>query len=180
MSVKPWNQAAAAEALEARTAADLLNIELPAPQECFREIRLYLQRTTDTGRIKNGVHVLSSRTLENRDTQINAGPTIFREPCRNCIQFLSGAQLTFGITLRFRDRKTTMLSCRFYLHLLPRSGLRFVRIDLNPPKVKYDSLHVPRSHMHPGFEGVHIPFPVMRPLEILDRLIHVIEPHFAR
>jgi len=179
LSVRPWNPAGAARALEVRTAADLGNIELPAPHECLREIRLYLQRMTDTGRTKNGVHQLSSRTLENGDSQINAGPTIFREPCSNCIQFLSGSQLSFGITLRFDCAKTTLLAYRFYLCLLPRSGLRFVRIDLNAPNPNYDPLHVPRSHMHPGFEGVHIPFPVMRPMEILDRMVHVIEPHFA-
>ena len=179
LSVKFWNRAEAANALEARTEADLCSIDLPVPPECFREIRLYLQRITDTGRTKNGVHVISFRTLENGDTQIDAGPTIFHEPCSNCIQFRSGAQLSFGITLRFDGVKTSLLSYRFYLHMLPQSGLKFIRIDLNPPKARYDPLHLPRSHMHPGFEGVHIPFPVMRPLEILDRLVHVIEPRFA-
>ncbi len=152
LSVKPWSQVTAAKALESKDrGTDLGNIELPAPYECFREIRFYLQRVTDTGRTKNGAHMLSSRTLENGDTQINAGPTIFREPCSNCILFRSGAQLTFGITLRFDGEKTNLLAYRFYLHMLPQSGLRFIRIDLNPPKTVYDPLHFPRSHMHPGF-----------------------------
>lgn len=179
MSARRWNRAEAAKALETRTAADLSNIELPIPHECFREIRIYLQRLTDTGRTKNGVHLLSRRVLENGDTLINAGPTIFREPGDGCVQFHSGAELSFGITLRFDGAKTTLLSYRFYLNLLPASGLRFVRIDLNPSNEDYDPLHVPRSHMHPGFEGIHIPFPVMQPLEILDRIVHVIEPHFT-
>jgi len=179
LSSRGWNRAGAARALEARTAADLVHMDVSAPHECFREIRFYLQRATDTGRTRNGVHVLSRRELENGDTQINAGPTIFREPCETCIQFPSGAQLSFGITLRFDGSQTTLLAYRFYLHLLPASGLRFIRIDLNSPKEDYDPLHLPRSHMHPGFEGIHIPFPAMRPLEILDRMIHVIEPHFT-
>jgi hypothetical protein len=33
--------------------------------------------------------------------------------------------------------------------------------------------------MHPGFEGIHMPFPVMTPIEVLDRIVHVIEPHFT-
>jgi hypothetical protein len=124
------------------------------------------------------VRALSART-EKGDTQINAGPTIFREPCETCIQFRSGAQLSFGITLRSDGTRTTLLSYRFYLSLLPASGLRFVRIDLNAPKEDYDPLHMPRSHIHPGAEGIHIPFPAMRPLEVLDRIVHVIEPYFT-
>jgi hypothetical protein len=179
LSARGWNQAEAAEGLERRTAADLGSMDLPAPHECFRQIRLYLQRLTDVGGTKNGVQVLSRKELENGDAQIDAGPTIFREPCETCVQFHSGAQLSFGITLRFDGTKTTLLSYRFYLHLPAGSGLRFVRVDLNPPKQEYDSLHMPRSHIHPGFEGIHIPFPVMRPLEILDRIVHVIEPYFS-
>jgi hypothetical protein len=178
LSVRRWNQAAAAKNLEARTAYDIGNIDLPAPHECFSEIRIYLQRTTDKGRTRNGVHVLSRRE-ENGDTLINAGPTIFREPCSACIQFTSGAQLKFGIALRFDGTKTTLLEYNFHLRLPDSSGLRFVRIDLNAPTGDYDPLHVPRSHMHPGFENIHLPFPVMQPLEILDRIVHVIEPHFT-
>lgn len=178
LPVRPWNRVDAAKALEARTEAHLANIGLPPPHEYFREIRVYLQRATDIRRTINGVHPLSQRSLENGDTQINAGPTIFR-PCENCIQFRSGAQLSFGVTLRFDDAQTTLLSYRFHLSLLPASGLRFVRIDLNPPKDTYDPLHVPRCHIHPGFEDIHIPFPVMGPLEVLDRIVHVIEPHFT-
>jgi hypothetical protein len=176
---RPWNQVAVAKVLEARTEADLANLKLPPPREYFKDIRLYLQRLTDTGHTKNGVHVLSHRSIGGGDTQINAGPTIFRDPCETCIHFHSGAQLAFGITLRFSGTQTTLLAYRFYLSLLPASGLRFVRIDLNAPKETYDPLHVPRSHIHPGFEGIHIPFPVMGPIEVLDRIVHVIEPHFT-
>lgn len=179
MSGRPWDAAAAAKALDARMAADLDNMELPAPHECFREIRSYLQRQTDTGRTRNGARLLSQRALDNGDTQLDAGPTVFREPCDTCVQFWSGAQLSFGITLRTDGHKSKLLSYRFHLQLLPTSGLRFVRIDLNPPKKDNDPLRMPRSHLHPGFEGVHIPFPVMRPLEVLDRICLVIEPCFA-
>jgi hypothetical protein len=180
VSLPVRNHVEAAKAFEARTEEDLANIDLAPPHEYFRLIRVYLQRATDTGRTKNGAHLLSQRSLDNGDTQIDAGPTIFREPCENCIQFHSGAQLSFGITLGFDGARTSLLSFRFYLALLPSSGLRFVRIDLNGPKDIYDPLHMPRCHIHPGFEGIHIPFPVMTPLEVLDRLVHVVEPHFTR
>ena len=125
--------------------------------------------------------MLSRRKLSTGETQINAGPTIFREPCSRCVQFESGAQLSFGITFRENEvtGRTEILSYRFHLQLLPASGLRFVRVDLNPLGGANDPLHVPRSHVHPGFERVHIPFPAMRPLEVLDRIFHVIEPAFT-
>jgi hypothetical protein len=177
LSVRRWDRAAAAKDLEARTADDIAKIDLPAPHECFSEIRIYLQRATDNRQTRNGVHVLSQKR-EDGDTLINAGPTIFREPCPDCIQFASGAQLKFGITLRFDGVKTTLLAYSFHLQLLSSSGLRFVRIDLNRPSGNADP-HMPRSHVHPGFENIHLPFPVMQPLEILDRIVHVIEPHFT-
>lgn len=180
MSVRPWNSTEAAKVLEARTEADLVKISLPPPHEFFRDVRIYLQRVTDRGRTSNGVHALSQLSLSNGDSQINAGPTIFRDPCENCIRFQSGAQLAFGVTLRYDGARSILLAYRFYLSLLPASGLRFVRIDLNTPKETYDPLHMPRCHMHPGFEGIHIPFPVMGPIEVLDRVVHVIEPHFTR
>jgi hypothetical protein len=179
LPVRRWNCAQAATLLEARTEADLANIDLPHPHEYFGQLRIYLQRITDTGRTKNGARLLSRKSLENGDTQINAGPTIFREPCTSCIQFRSGAQLSFGITLRAGGARTSLLSYRFYLSLLHASGLGFVRIDLNAPTEGYDPLQMPRSHVHPGFEGIHIPFPVMGPLEVLDRIVHVIEPYFT-
>jgi hypothetical protein len=179
LSARLWNQVEAAKAFEARTATDVTSLGLPEPHEIYRQIRIYVQRMRDKERTKNGVRVLSHRDLGNGDTQINAGPTIYREPCETCIQFRSGAQLSFGITLRFDGKQTTLLSYRFYLSLQPASGLRFVRIDLNARNEAYDPLHEPRSHIHPGFEGVHIPFPVMGPIDILDRIVHVIEPHFT-
>jgi hypothetical protein len=180
LSTRPWDRADAAKALEKRTSEDLENIEVPPPRGYFRDIRSYLQRVTDSGRTENGVRVLSYLDRENGDAQIEAGPTIFRAPCNGCILFRSGARLSFGITMRLDGSRTRLLSYRFYLHLPVTSGLRFVRIDLNSSRVSDDPLHMPRSHIHPGFEGIHIPFPVMQPLEVLDRIVHVIEPHFTR
>jgi hypothetical protein len=83
---------------------------------------LYLLAPVGARPIAHRVHVLS-HTVENGDTQINAGPTIFRESCDTCIHFASGAALSFGITLRLEGEKTTLLSYRFYLHLIPASGI---------------------------------------------------------
>ena len=179
MSGSGWDSAKAAMAIDDRTNSDILKMELASPGVCLREIRSYLQRITDLRKTTNGAHLLWMMT-KNGDTQIDAGPTLYKEPCGDCIHFRSGAELSFGITLRSDGSKSTILAYRFHIQLPNSSGLDFVRIDLNLAKEQYDPLHMPRSHMHPGHEGIHIPFPVMRPLEVLDRIVHVIEPHFTR
>ena len=178
MSVRDPN--AIALAFEAKAEAYLRGLALPKPDAYYREIRNYLQRERDKGRIKTGHQ--SVRILKQQDgsTLINVGPSIYKNPCQECIQFQSTAELSLGITLSTQGSDTELLSYRFHLQLPERSGLSFVRIDLNgPPKAGHDHLQVPRSHVHPGFEEAHIPFPVMTPLEVLDRIFHVIEPHFA-
>jgi len=149
LSGKQWDSASAAKAIDARTVAEIERFGLAAPYDCLREIRVYLQRMTDLGRTTNGAHLLSIRQAENGDSQIDAGPTVFRDPCPSCIHFRSGADLSFGVTLRYDGDTTTLVSYRFHLHLPPTSGLRFVRIDLNSYKEGYDPLHMPRSHVHP-------------------------------
>lgn len=170
---------AAAVLFERRTDSNLDVLNLPAPHACFREIRFYLQRMTDTGRTTNGTRALSQRVVDTGEMQITAGPSIFREPSENCVEFRSRAKLAFGVTLRVENARTRLLSYRFHLQLLPTSGIRFVRIDLNPVGHN-DPLQVPRSHIHPGFPQIHLPYPVMTPLEVLDRIFHVIEPAFSR
>lgn len=150
-------------------ADDLDRLALPAPHECLSEIRSYLQRERDAHRIRDGAHQLKRRDLDTGETQINV----------DRVQFASGARLEFGITLRAEAGRTKLLSYKFHLELLPASGLKFLRIDLNFSGRTCDPLRVPRSHLHPGFENIHLPFPVMRPLEVLDRIFHVIEPRFT-
>ena len=179
MSGRRWDANAAARLLEIRTDANLDDLQLPQPYRCFTEIQYYLQRMTDTHRTTNRTLPLSRRTLDTGEMQINAGPSIFREPGESCIQFRSGAQLSFGVTVRVRNGRTELLAYRFHLELLPTSGIKFVRIDLNPAGRGHDPLHTPRSHFHAGFPQVHFPWPVMRPLEVLDRIFHVIEPAFT-
>ena len=179
MPNKPWDARAAAALFESRTAEDLAKLELSPPEQCFREMRFYLQRMTDKGRTISGTQPLKKYKLSTGETQINAGPTVFRDPCESCVRFRSGAQLSFGVILRLRDGRTKLLAYRFHLELLSTSGLPFVRIELNPSKDDYDPLHMPRSHLHPGYKNVHVPYPVMRPLEVLDRIFYVIEPAFT-
>lgn len=157
-------------------------MDLPAPHELKRLIRVYLQDLTNRDRTTNGAHLISERTLENGDSQINAGPRTVKQnqQCEDCIQFRSGSQLSFGVTLRSNGKTSSLLAYSFYLKLPPGRGLGFLRIDLNGPKEYYDPLDQPRSHLHPGFENVHLPFPVLEPLAVLDRIVHVIEPHFAQ
>ena len=179
MSFRAWDSAVAARSFDQRSAEHLNVLELPSPHEYFRQIKWYLQRMTDKGRVARCASLLKQKTTEQGEAQIDAGPTIYRSS-EACIRFSSGAELSFGITLRNELERSKLVAYRFHLELPPDSGLKFVRIDLNGPQNLYDPLQIPRSHIHPGFPHIHVPFPVMSPLEVLDRLFHVIEPHFAR
>ncbi len=133
MSGKAWDPHGAARSREARVAVELDGIELPPTQQFFGQLRFYLQRMTDRGRLTKGARSLSQLETTEGHTQINVGPTIFRAPCENCLIFRSGAQLSFGITLRVNGSYSRLIAYRFHLNLVQSSGLRFIRIDLNPP-----------------------------------------------
>ncbi|MCP5118175.1 MAG: hypothetical protein GY953_45760 [bacterium] len=172
-----WDADEAARRLDAKFDDDVSKLELPAPNVCFSEIRAYLQTWTNRRRIRSFRHL--SRKVDGGDWLINAGPTMQKGPHEEAIQFRSGAQLSSGVTLRRDVDSTRLVACRFHLLLPQGSGLAFVRIDLNPANKEEDALREPRSHLHPGFPHVHLPFPVLRPLEVLDRLFHVVEPTFV-
>ncbi len=179
MSGEAWDANARARLLDERVAEELERIELA--RDFHGQLRFYLQRMTDRGFCKKP-RLEQLRTPEGH-TRIGVGPPIYRAPCQDCLIFKSGARLSFGITLRADGSLNNLVSYRFHLQLLQSSGLQFVRIDLNDlnsPNRQYEPLEMPRSHIHPGFENVHVPFPVMHPLDVLDRIFHVIEPRFTR
>lgn len=167
--------AEAAKALDQRTEDDITRLGLPNARRCYSEVRYYLQRRKDKRRIKTLPKIDQYR--EDGDLVIDVGPRTEREP--GGIEFESGAHLTFGITLRDDSTGAKLVGYRYRLDLPNTSGLRFIRIDLNREPHE-NPLEVPRSHIHPGFENVHLPFPVMSPLDVLDRIFDVIEPAFTR
>jgi hypothetical protein len=177
--VKGWDANEAAKLFDQKAAEYLDNLIIPSPTDFLRQLKSYLQRMMDKDWITEGVQHVKQKRAENGDILISAGPQIHKvdEPS---IRFFSGAQLSFGITLRDEIARSRLISYCFHLQLPLGSKLEFFRIDLNPPKDKYDPLDQPRSHMHPGFRGIHVPFPTMSPLEVLDRIFYVIEPHFTK
>lgn len=177
MPDRPWDATAAALLLEQRTARDVAGLTLPSPETCFRDLRDYLVGMSHRRRIRPYSLLKQRRSAE--ELAIEAGPQIFRAPCADCIQFASGALLSFGVTLSAANGQSELLACRFHLQLPSTAGLEFIRIDLDPASGSVDPLRKPRSHLHPGFD-VHVPFPVLQPLEALDRIFEVIEPAFAR
>lgn len=163
-----------ARRFDERCVADIEAIELPVAGRLHSEIHHYLQRKRDKGLVTTLPKV--QQTQQGGEFLINVGPTSDRE--QGGIVFNSGARLAIGITLRANQTGATLLSHRYRLDLPDAAGLKFIRIDLGQ-KENSNPLHVPRSHLHPGFENVHVPFPVMSPLDILDRIFEVIEPAFT-
>jgi len=86
--------------------------------------------------------------------------------------------LSFGIILRERNGRCSLVSYRFQLNLPEGHLPSFYRFDLND-KTHETPLFEPRCHFHPGLDEVRLPFPALTPLEVLDRIFLVIEPQLA-
>ncbi len=93
----------------------------------------------------------------------------------SCYYLESGSRLSFGITLRERNRRCALVAYRFQLSLPGEQFPAFFRFDLND-KPHDTPLFEPRCHVHPGIDDVRLPCPPLAPLEVLDRVFFVIEP----
>jgi len=82
-----------------------------------------------------------------------------------------GARLSFGVAVAYqRGAEPELLTYRFHLRFARNGSPAFIRLDLNDES--RDPLMEPRSHLHPGSDGLRLPVPVMTPLEILERLLY--------
>jgi hypothetical protein len=185
LSSRKWDRSLAARELDDHTSEKLQELRLPAPSLFLKELRAYLQALTDSRELRKGGVNLPRLNPSPVDfpgcQQIDAGPRLFKSASPEpAIELSSGAKVSLGVTLRPMDtRGSQLVAYRFHLELPHPGIIQYLGIDLNAPKGTYDPLHQPRSHMHPGDHRVHVPYPVMHPLAILDRLIHVVAPSFS-
>ena len=140
------------------------NYLLPEPAILLRQLRAYLARQADYGRIR--------RTNE-KIPQLTAVPGGLDELACPSIRFSSGCRLDFNIRLVKRQQGWMLHQFKFHLRL-PRK-VHMVRIHLNTVPSREPHV-VPRCHLHIGDSKAHIPFPLMNPRLILDLLCERIEP----
>jgi hypothetical protein len=113
-------------------------------------------------------------TESNGVASIDLGPGIDKGPTSQHFHFDSGARLSFGLTLRERDRGAQLVSFRYHYQLPAAQSPEYIRFDLNEAQHD-DPLLEPRCHLHPGLESVRIPISLHDPFEVLDRIFFVLE-----
>ena len=165
--------------LEARLERQVAEIVLPSFREVLAGIRTYLlKRNLDNGNLNNVYQLLRERTSPDAGF-ISLGPEFDKGPTESHYKLSSKTRLSFGITLREANGRCKLISYRFHLHLGTARGPSFFRFDLNT-RAHPNPLIEPRSHVHPGRDDIRLPFPVLTPLELLDRIFYVIgKPPFA-
>lgn len=152
---------------EAKIDGSLGEMLLEPPDRLRRQLRAYLSRQVDRGRMK--------RTDE-KIPQLAAVQGGLHELACPEAEFSSGARLTFDIQLEEKQRGWLLKRFRFHVRLPQPRSIDMVRIHLNP-ETWHDPLAVPRCHMHIGGSQAHVPFPVMDPRLILHLVCEHIEPY---
>ena len=148
------------------TEAALAGLMLEPPNILRLQLRAYLSRQVDHGRIR--------RTDEKIPQLAKVQGGLDELSCPE-LEFSSGVRLTFNIQLEEHQRGWLVKRFKFHVHLPQPRSIKMVRIHLNAA-VMQDPLTAPRCHMHIGDSRAHVPFPVMNPRLILRLICGHIEP----
>lgn len=154
---------------EATTETALGEMVLERPDHLVRQMRAYLSRQVDHGRIR--------RTNEKIPRLATVQDGLNELTCPG-LEFLSGARLEFKMRLENDQQRWLMKQFRFHVFLPGARGVRSVRVHLNPG-AWHDPLTVPRCHLHIGDSRAHVPFPIIHPRLILHLICEHIEPDFG-
>jgi len=154
-----------AQGREDKADSHLSEMCLISPDRLMRELRAYLARQAELGRI---------RRSNERAIQINKpGGGIDELFCPE-MEFKSGAILEFRIRGVTTQPGWMVKQFKFHLRLPGERVIDMVRIHLNAAR-SHEPLRVPRCHLHIGRSEAHVPFPVMHPLLILQLLCEHLE-----
>jgi hypothetical protein len=154
---------------EDRTHRDLGDMLLKRPHQLRIELRQYLARQVDYGRLE--------RTNPNLPQLETTTERLKKLLCPE-LEFQSGARLFFSIHLVEEQGGCLVTQFEFHLHLPSQRRIKMVRIELNPDTSR-DPLLVPRCHLHIDDSKAHVPFPVMDARLILHLICEHIEPDFG-
>lgn len=160
--------------LDRKTHTEIEQRLFPPPRKVLSDIRAYLLRRSEDMNTRNNPIQLLKFSKSNEVASIALGPEIDKGPTPEHFHFDSGARLSFGLTLRERDRGAQLVSFRYHYQLPPAQSPEYIRFDLNEAQHS-DPLSEPRCHLHPGLEDLRVPMSLHDPFEILDRIFFVLE-----
>jgi hypothetical protein len=147
----------------------LTEMLLEPPDRLRRQLRDYLSRQVDHGRMKRTDEKIPQLAQIQGDLSELACPEA---------KFSSGARFEFRIQLEATQRGWFMKQFHFHLRFPRARSINMVRIHLKA-EGWHDPLVIPRCHMHIGNSRAHIPFPIMDPRLILHLICECIEPDFG-
>jgi hypothetical protein len=142
--------------------------------DLFIEIRAYLIRRADEMDVRNNPMKLAKLVREVDTALILLGPTFDKGPTPDHFHFDSGARLSFSLTVRDSHGSLELISFRFQYQRQDNRVPEYFRFDLNHAGHE-NPLMEPRCHVHPGLEDVRLPFTLLNPIEILDRIFFVLD-----
>jgi len=158
-----------ARAREAKTEGALAEMLLEPPDRLRRQLRDYLSRQADRGRMKRADEKIPQLAVVEGGRSELACPEA---------KFSSGARLEFKIQLEEQQRGWLVKRFRFHVYLPGERCIDKVLIHLKA-EAWHDPLVVPRCHMHIGDSQAHVPFPIMDPRLILHLICKDVEPDFG-
>ncbi|MGB9456879.1 MAG: hypothetical protein WCB12_12600 [Bryobacteraceae bacterium] len=154
---------------EAATDAAVDRMLLEAPDIVRRQLRAYLSRKVDCGRIeRTDEKIPQLMTLQGGFSQLS---------CPD-VQFSSGARLSFEIKLEEKQGGWLVRQFQFHITLARSRTIKMVRFHLNAA-TRHDPLTIPRCHLHIDNSEAHVPLPVMDPLLMVHIICEHVEPDFG-
>ena len=176
-----WNRLVRATDFEAGVNTQLDSLSLPSPRQYQRLLDLYLQDLVNCRILAGKRSRLRTHSDQFDNFVIDQGHWLGEpeEAPVESLHFTDGAKLGFIITLRETPAGSRLVEATFNLALPPKAGLKFLSIHIEAETSK-DPLGKSRSHCHPGFQSIHLPFPIMEPRAILDRIGFEIVLKFRR
>jgi len=150
---------------------------VPPPRELLKQLRAYLlwQRDEEGHRGNQVEAELKSKDSDGR-VRISLGPTVDGGFEDHHFGFLSGARLSFGVTVERAGSRSRLISYRFDYRQDKAPQMPFIRFELRET-AHHQPLREPIAHFHAGIEDLRLPTEFVNPLEILDLLFFVIDPN---
>ncbi len=146
--------------------AALDELDMDQPHLLLRQLRHYLSRQADHGRLRN---------LKEKAIELVTVSERSQELTCHYLRFKSGSELTFRIRLDQRHVGWFLKQFQFHVKLAQPRRVGMVRIHLDPEN-RFDPLSVPRCHLHVDNSRPHVPFPIISPRLILHLVCEHIEP----
>jgi hypothetical protein len=159
-----------ARARDAGMEVALSEMDPGAPNILRSQLRAYLSRQADHGRIKHAASSIPEMTT------LEGG--VIRLSCHDLV-FVSGSTLTFEITLDKNQAGWIIKEFQFHVRLRPKRKVSMVRIHLNETSSWHDALRIPRCHFHVDESEPHLAFPILNPRLLLHVMCEQIEPDFG-